>query len=202
VTGKEFNKLRKRIRSIALPWLECLGLKWWTVNLDYSRDGKDVNPPREENGATWDCAACASAQWQYMTATVTFNMPVLMDFSDEKLESTIIHELMHILVREMREWSPEDVSQERIAVGRNAEERVVTTLTKAFLWTRAMARREAKEMAAKKTAPKMSMKAALKKVETTQADARHDKRLGEGTPADKRADAAIAKKIMAGKRVK
>lgn len=145
MTDKQFKRLRDRIKRIALPWIETLGLKWWNIELEYSRDGKDMLSRQEESGAVWDCMATASAKWEYLSATVRFNMPTLMDCSDESLEKTILHELCHILVREMREWSPEDVSQERIVMGRRAEERVVCTLARAFLWTRSRSRKESKE---------------------------------------------------------
>ena len=52
--------------------------------------------------------------------------------SNEELERTVVHELVHALVNELREG------------GIDHEERVVTTLTKAVLWVRDLTRDEAK----------------------------------------------------------
>lgn len=139
MTDKEFKKLHDKIRKIAEDWMQVLGLMWWNVTLEYVRDPRGM-PSRQGNDNY--CLGEAHAYWQYLEATVKFNMPDLMDKPDEELEKIVLHELVHILVWETREWAPETVTAERNEMGMKAEDRVVSTLTNAFLWTRAYARKE------------------------------------------------------------
>lgn len=66
------------------------------------------------------CAATCTASWEYRQAQITFNMPLLAAKKEEEIEEIIVHEMVHVLVNEMREK------------GIKHEERVVTELTWAF----------------------------------------------------------------------
>lgn len=61
--------------------------------------------------------------WRYATCTLQINEPELLEMNKRDAEFVIVHELCHALVNEMREE------------GIDHEERVVTGLAKAFLWT-------------------------------------------------------------------
>lgn len=71
------------------------------------------------------------AQWEYLQAKVAINVPEVARMNDDKLERVLVHELCHILVAEMR--GDPDVCSDH-------EERTVTQLAKAFIWTRDRAR--------------------------------------------------------------
>ena len=113
----------RTIRKHLSKWVYCLGIGWWNVKAYYleGKHAKKEFPPVDGNGIL----ARTYADWRYGTASIYFNVPAVKKLSPEELESTVIHELCHILVNEMRE------------VELHHEERVVTGLTKAFLWTSA-----------------------------------------------------------------
>lgn len=103
--------------------MKPLGLLWWHIDISYIDDAKEL--ARLEYlvgdkivlGRTY-------VDWRYGTATIYFNLPGFVGLDDEEVELAVLHELVHILVNEMREGE------------RHHEERVVTGLTKAFLWVR------------------------------------------------------------------
>jgi hypothetical protein len=102
-----------------------LGLNWWTVEMRWYDREKDFRKA-DRNLAVmriW-------SQWQYLTATIAVNVPAVARMTDDELERAVLHELCHALVNEMR-TDGLDLAH---------EERVVTTLAAAFMWTRDMAR--------------------------------------------------------------
>jgi predicted SprT family Zn-dependent metalloprotease len=94
----------------------------------YARD--DYEPPDNGRGGRDHTVAHCSSDWRYGHACITWNMSLVREQSDDKLEVVFVHELMHIFVNEMR-WTA-DNSDDSI----DHEERVVSTLTKAFPWLR------------------------------------------------------------------
>lgn len=72
------------------------------------------------------CDALCDAKWQYMDHELTFHLGRVRTMTAEEIEITVVHELCHILVNEMRE-PDEDLKH---------EERVTTQLQKAFMWVR------------------------------------------------------------------
>ena len=119
----EFKAQKKRLQALRNRWHNCLGLRWWTVTHNYERDTLVVNG---EMSAT--TAASCTADWRYLQATVSWNLALVADQTDAGLERIFVHEMMHILLDEMRHFHEEG--------GMNHEERVATTLAQAFLWTR------------------------------------------------------------------
>lgn len=101
-------------------WKRHLGLHQWEIAIQFVND---------INAGVDDAVASAAGfqRWEYMKAELTFSKKELMNSSKDEIEENIVHELSHILVGEMRE--KEDVVKH--------EERVVTMLSKAFLWVRA-----------------------------------------------------------------
>lgn len=59
-----------------------------------------------------------------MSAYITLYLPCLKDLSPQRLEEIVIHELVHILINEMRDYHKDP----------DHEERVVTGIQKAFSW--------------------------------------------------------------------
>lgn len=135
MTDKEFAKEKARIERLADKWLQPLGLPWWSVKIEYSRETID----RRTDGRC--CVAQTMVDWHYLQATITFDMQAVADETDEDLERYFVHECCHILINEMREWAPEQLEAEKAADAIKHEERVVTTLASAFIWTDEAARR-------------------------------------------------------------
>lgn len=113
----------KKIRRYLKKWLQPLGLLWWKIDILYYDDPMEV---MRQFSSTEDSITYASVQanWQYLTATIKFNLPALAEKSSAEIESTVVHELCHILICEMRED------------GVDHEERVATGLARAFIRTR------------------------------------------------------------------
>jgi hypothetical protein len=135
VTDAEYEAQRVRIRALIDRWVDALGLKWWHLDFAYTRDSGDF----EVNGnPAPQAVACCAADWRYGTATVSWNMPAVARQDDDKLEMIFVHELMHIFLNEFRRLLPEDGKLD--LVGRDDwlahEERVASTLARAFLWLR------------------------------------------------------------------
>jgi Fe-S cluster biosynthesis and repair protein YggX len=110
--------MKKKIQEIFEKWSYLLGLRWWDVSLTLSKEKTDF---LKDNGET--VLARTWADWRYMKATILINYREIKLLDPEEIEKIIVHELCHVLVNEMREG---DITH---------EERVVTTLTNAFLWT-------------------------------------------------------------------
>lgn len=114
----------KKIKKICNKWIYRLGLRWWEVEVHYVEDPQDVIDIFKTNdneiviGRTY-------VDWKYMSANVYLNIPSMLNMTHNQIERIIVHELLHILVNEMRED------------GIDHEERVVTLLTKAVFWIKA-----------------------------------------------------------------
>lgn len=114
----------KKLKQICNKWIYRLGLKWWEVELNFVIDKAEAY---KMFGYDQESVVVARSfpDWRYMTCRIYFNFPAMKSKSEIEVEKIVIHELCHALVNEMREE------------GLEHEERVVTTLTKAFLWTEA-----------------------------------------------------------------
>jgi len=123
MNDKEFNKLKSKIHKIIDKWSPMLGLKWWTVKIYYERvNCTDIS--RHDDGYS-RAGAQTHVQYPYKTAQIYFYLPDLKSLGKQELENLVIHELIHILVNEMRFFNE----------GIDHEERVVSDLTSAFIWT-------------------------------------------------------------------
>lgn len=126
VKRKAYKRTRNRARRHFEKWTYLLGLGWWDVEVHWYDSGKAF---RKASGATGrNVAMRINADWRYAAATIHVNVPALAGLSDEELERGVVHELCHALVNEMRED------------GIGHEERVVTMLSKAFMWVRSLER--------------------------------------------------------------
>ena len=114
----------EQIKKLCNTWIYRLGLKWWEVTLNFVTDKTEAY---KMFGYDQESIVMARSypDWRYMTCTIYFNIPAMKSKTEDEIEKIIIHELCHALVNEMREGHIDH------------EERVVTTLTKAFLWTEA-----------------------------------------------------------------
>ncbi len=106
------EQLRKTINKYVKKWKSNLFLGMWTINFrirDYITD---------DGGSYRTCAECTSS-WKYFTADIDFNYVQLKEMEDQEIEEVVIHELIHIVVNELREGGIEH------------EERIVSHLTMA-----------------------------------------------------------------------
>lgn len=134
MTDAEYGEQKARVKALIDKWPEHLGLGWWKLTYVYERE-LDGETERDNKVANWVTTFRCRAQWQYSNALITAFLPTIASLSDEDLEQAFVHELCHVLVSEMREPKKDHYDH---------EERVATTLAKAFIWVREAAKEEAK----------------------------------------------------------
>jgi hypothetical protein len=120
------KKIKKIIEEKSRWWIHYLGLGFWEVHLLFS------NVIREDRWG-FTTHADTSVDWKYLKFTVTFYLKTLTNLTKDDLENMVVHELMHVFLNEMRES------------GIDHEERVASSLQKAFSWVEAAIRQECKE---------------------------------------------------------
>jgi hypothetical protein len=121
VTDK-LDETQETIKRLFSLWAHRLGLGWWHIDTIYRDDPQSIidHFRTDENELV---LAVAYADWRYGTAKIDINLPAFVGMAEDEMERAIVHELMHVLVNEMREGEI------------HHEERVVTGLTKAIFWT-------------------------------------------------------------------
>lgn len=114
--------MRDVIKEMFAKWIPRLGLAWWDLTINYYDDPAEIVRIFRD-GDDGLVAACVTANWMYAEASIDVNAPLVESMDADKIERVVVHELMHILVNELREGEL------------HHEERVVTGLTKAIFWT-------------------------------------------------------------------
>jgi len=92
-----------------------MGLSDWKIDVSYHtylHTGPSGN----------NTIAVTNVHWQYMDACIQINLAVSQDQTEKDIEKVVIHELMHVVVNEMRE---DDIKH---------EEKVVTMLSNIMWW--------------------------------------------------------------------
>lgn len=126
MTDKEYRRITKILNRLWKKWGSSLGFNRWKVKIIFQRELKEDNPKT---------AATCSAMWEYMDMLLTFYVPVMEDMDERAIEAIFVHECLHGLVNEMREWTPDRMYH---------EEHVITQLTQAMLWAKYDGRMEEK----------------------------------------------------------
>lgn len=125
MTDKAFKRQKKRVQKYLRHWKVMLGLGVWRIDVDWY----DGRLPETRSLNDRDVVlADIHVSWEYLKATMRVNVAAVAGLSDEQLEEVIIHELLHAVVNEMRNYSADD--------GIYHEERVVSTLTSVIGWVR------------------------------------------------------------------
>lgn len=99
-------------------WIPKLGLDWWEITCHYCDSHSFIDTENDK-----DALAFCHVNWPYMTATIRVNKDHLEDEEKGNVEMIAVHELMHIILNEMRD-DCDSIDH---------EERVATILAKAFL---------------------------------------------------------------------
>jgi len=122
MTDAEYRATRARISRYLKMWQRPMGLGQWTISVEFCREPP---PDMQPNPPSWGALMDVEPKWQYMVARMRVNMPAALTTDDSELERTVIHELAHCVVAEMRPTKHTDDT-------RAHEERVVTILEKTF----------------------------------------------------------------------
>ena len=115
MTNKE-----KLFNSLVKKWVKKTWLGWWTTEVVF-KDAIDYQSNSEFNCE--NSLAYCDTSWAYMHAKIIVNSTLLEKMDTDTLEFIVVHELMHIILNEMREEGIEH------------EERVATVLANSFLLT-------------------------------------------------------------------
>lgn len=128
MNDKEFAKQQRRVQALARRWQPVILQDYWRVEYVWHRG------PFESSGLDGDVLerriADATADWRYCHATIQWNLEAAWQEDDEALERTVIHELCHLALAELRHG----ISDEAFNTARWVahEEHVVTLLAVAF----------------------------------------------------------------------
>jgi hypothetical protein len=117
MTDRTVSQLSKVIGKYVKKWQSNLFLGMWKINVtirDYIGDDSTIDG--------YSTTATCATSWQYFTASIDFNYIKLKDYEESEIEKIVIHELIHIVLNEMRED------------GVDHEERVVSHLTMVVNW--------------------------------------------------------------------
>jgi len=108
------KQLTRLLRKYIGKWKSKLFLGMWNVDFNV-RDflTADIN-------SSFHMVARCSTKWNYFTVQLDFSHVMLASMSDAEIERVVLHELLHVVVNEMRED------------GVDHEERVVSHLTMIF----------------------------------------------------------------------
>jgi hypothetical protein len=115
-------KHKKLLKRAVKVWTHRLGLRWWHVTFVLTSNKKLIKDVLR-TGKGKSILGRTYADWKYRTATIYINVPALKGRTERFIEQLIVHELMHVLINEMREGEI------------HHEERVATSLTEAIFWT-------------------------------------------------------------------
>lgn len=121
----QLQTTRTKVEKLFGKWMTPLYLRnWQRIHVVYNYEPKTNSP---------DCAADCDVKWEYMSAVINVYLPVLLDQTDDQLEYTVVHELAHLLVNQLR-----DMSNAR-ELDFKYEEFVVTRLAMALICVRDLA---------------------------------------------------------------
>lgn len=133
VTDKEFNLVDRRVKAFTRKW-HSSGLGWWRLQFSVVRSSEDMPTTgnKEEADPLWQCVASTHVAWQYRDAKITVNADAAKEMKEERFESTLLHELGHVIVNELRSIAKPDGLADNWL---EHEEHVCTTIGQMLGWT-------------------------------------------------------------------
>ncbi len=114
------KKIKEYARERFSWWVRWLGLGYGDISLEFVEYISDAGSSYIDTDVAGEC----HTDWRYQETHIYFAMNRLRKLSKKMIEKVVVHELMHVFLNEMREE------------GIDHEERVATSLQKAFLWIR------------------------------------------------------------------
>ncbi len=91
-----FDREAKRITKIFKKWRPILGLNEWDIKLHF------IETIDEEDA---DLEAWATVSFEYIRADLHFCLLKTVLNNDEDLENLVVHEMCHVLLKEMQAWA-------------------------------------------------------------------------------------------------
>ncbi len=128
---KAMDRARDHVEAALRRWKPIMGLAAWVIEAHYHRDLATVPKRyRPKKGRDYATLMWVEVQWEYLHATINVILPHLVGKDAEAVAGDVRHELAHVVINEVRE-----VGTHPYEHGVKHEERVVSTLADAFLWT-------------------------------------------------------------------
>lgn len=129
MTEAEYAIEQRRVTACLNHWLFRLGMKCqWRVDVEWKRGTADAGEVGKHRIIVLDI----EVDWEYQRAYLRCFLDHSVGESDDKLSSCIRHELVHVLVNEMREYRYYDERTESIKTYHRHEERVVCQVENAL----------------------------------------------------------------------
>lgn len=92
MNDETFETQRARVLAIVERWKPVIAYGW-RLDVAWSRG------PFQVGGAIdAECVGAIGYAWDYLEATVTFDLAQCETLSDERIEEVVVHELSHLLV--------------------------------------------------------------------------------------------------------
>lgn len=129
-TKKETARLKALIQKELIKWKPLMGLAPWRVNTFYYRANKDAPKAHRQTKKQRGARMWMDVDYEYLRAGMNVMLPACIGVDKDELRENVRHELAHAVVNEMRQWRAGPVVH-----CMEHEERVVSTLAPAFLWT-------------------------------------------------------------------
>ncbi len=121
VVIRDQQKLERRVLSLGRRLQQALDLHWLTINHKFSTVHTDDRITAE-----------TQADWTYRQATIIWNLPLVATMSDDTLETTMVHELVHILNASVWESLPDKVKDQIHPLNEFATENVARAIVAAL----------------------------------------------------------------------
>lgn len=122
-------------------WVYNLGIQRWNIRVDF-RDSF----PEDNQNPSFPITMFNVTMWSMQEAIIMVSVPQTKGLTDEEIEKDVLHELIHVIVNEIR-WDT-NRNPERghgCACDHDHEERVVSELTE-ILWNQELVKRSFVEM--------------------------------------------------------
>jgi len=117
-TVTKLAAVKKEVQGYLAKWVPATGLGWWSIHAVWEYDVIHGAP---------NAIALTSFQWEYLSATIVFNVPKLLNLdTPEEREEVVVHELAHVLLAEIPNAHKD----------RERYERAATILEHALMWVR------------------------------------------------------------------
>lgn len=126
IDDARYKKEKARIGKYMTKWQGPLGLRWFKIEVAFDRSYSPDN--------THTAAVTHMGAWQYHQFTITYYIPEMMDMPDDEIETTVLHELSHVLLASIScnmDGTDSDDKYRRQLMEFNTE-----LVAKALLWAR------------------------------------------------------------------
>jgi len=115
------SKQSKQFSELVRKWKTKTWLGWWKVDIQYLSNKEYAKTEGYKKKHAKNSVATCHTHWNYLEANIIVNDDAIKRLTNDELEYTVVHELMHIFLNEMRE------------TGIEHEERVATILARSFI---------------------------------------------------------------------